>query len=126
MTGEMPPEANPRLLRKEAGKWLRKCREAQDLTQRELAEKIGIENYSFISQIEMGNGRLPIERYEAYAEALGVPAREFTLTMLAYNEPTIYRLLQMGEVASESREVTAKDLERRLVRLEEVLARRNG
>lgn len=123
----MTPETNPRLLRKEAGKWLRKCREAQGLSQRELAEKVGIEYYSFISQIEMGTGRLPIERYEAYANALGVPAREFTLTMLSYNEPTIYRLLQIEEVAVDAgEEPTAVDLERRLARLEEVLSRRNG
>lgn len=127
MTIEIPRETNLRLLRKEAGKWLRKLREAQGLSQRELAVKIGIENYSFISQIEIGNGRLPIERYEAYAEALAIPAREFTLTMLAYNEPTVYRLLQMGEVAVvESRDVTAQELERRLARLEQALLRRNA
>lgn len=122
----MGPEGNPRFLRKEAGKWLRKCREALGLSQRELAEKVGIEYYSFISQIEMGTGRLPIERYEAYSQALQIPAREFTLTMLAYNEPTVYRLLQIDEVAPEaSEEVRAEDLERRLARLEEALSRRS-
>ena len=126
MSDNMPQETDPRLLRKEAGKWLRKCREAQGLSQRELAEKVGIDYYSFISQIEAGTGRLPIERYEAYAEAVKVPAREFTLTMLAYNEPTIYRLLQIDQVASQGEDVTAAELERRLIRLEEALARRNG
>ncbi|WP_137136946.1 helix-turn-helix transcriptional regulator [Rhizobium sp. FKY42] len=127
MSDEMPQEANTRLLRKQAGKWLRQCREAQGLSQRELAEKVGIEYYSFISQIEAGTGRLPIERYEAYAEAVKVPAREFTLKMLSYNEPTIYRLLQIDDIATDDRgDVSAAELERRLVRLEQVLLRRNG
>lgn len=97
------------------------------MSQRELAEKVGIEYYSFISQIEAGNGRLPIERYEAYAAALQIPTREFTLKMLSYNEPTIYRLLQIDDIASDGRgDVSAEELERRLARLEQVLLCRNG
>ncbi|MBB4145959.1 hypothetical protein [Rhizobium rhizoryzae] len=47
--------------------------------------------------------------------------------MLSYNEPTIYRLLQIDDVASDGRgEVSAEELERRLARLEQVLLRRNG
>ena len=77
--------------------------------------------------IEAGNGPLPIERYEAYAAALQIPTREFTLKMLSYNEPTIYRLLQIDDIASDgSDEVNAEELECRLARLEQVLLRRNG
>jgi len=77
--------------------------------------------------IEAGSGPLPIERYEAYAAALQIPTREFTLKMLSYNEPTIHRLLQIDDTASDDRgDVNAEELGRRLARLEQVLLRRNG
>jgi hypothetical protein len=77
--------------------------------------------------IEAGSGPLPIERYEAYAAALQIPTREFALKMLSYNKPTIYRLLQIDDIASDGRGVvSAEELERRLAPLEQVLLRRNG
>ena len=76
---------------------------------------------------EAGNGRLPIEYYEADAVALQIRTREFMLKMPSYNEPTIYRLLQIDDIASDGRgDVSAEELERRLARLEQVLLRRNG
>ena len=45
-------------LRKEAGRWLRDRREARGLSQRQLAEFIGVEYYTFISQLETGRGRI--------------------------------------------------------------------
>ncbi len=65
-------------LRREAGQWLKERREAAGLSQRDLSAKVGIEYYTFISQIEAGRGRVPAERYEAYANALGINPREFT------------------------------------------------
>ena len=46
-------------LRREAGKWLKRLRESQGLSQRELARRVSIEYYTFISQIESGRGRIP-------------------------------------------------------------------
>lgn len=112
-------------LRKEAGAWLKERREAQGLSQRDLAARVGIEYYTFISQIEAGRGRVPAERFEAYANALKVDPREFTQTMLRYNEPVIFNLL-FGATAAE---VTPKpassiaDLEQRLALLESQLRR---
>lgn len=113
-------------LRREAGSWLKERREAVGLSQRELAVKVGIEYYTFISQIEAGRGRVPAERYEAYANALGINPREFTLIMLSYNEPAIYRLLQMSAKpeaapAPEKSGSVIVDLEKRLSMLESML-----
>ena len=68
-------------------------RESRGLTQRELAEKVGFDYYTFIAQIEAGRGRIPPERYGAYARALNVPSREFVQTMLKYYDPVTYRHL---------------------------------
>ena len=46
-------------LRKQAGKWLRLRREKLGLSQRELAKRVKIDYYTFISQIEAGRGRVP-------------------------------------------------------------------
>lgn len=80
-------------LRVHAGHWLRSKREERGLSQRELAERVGALYYTFISQIESGKGRIPPERYESWAEALGVDVREFCIKMLSFYEPTTHRIL---------------------------------
>jgi transcriptional regulator with XRE-family HTH domain len=116
------------LLRRECGLWLKEKREAAGLSQRGIAQKVGIEFYTFISQIESGRGRVPPERYEAYAEAVNVDPKEFTKTMLRYNEPLIYGLLYPEEPkvrpeAPKSRDdqATVTDLEKRILLLEQML-----
>ncbi|WP_367187293.1 helix-turn-helix domain-containing protein [Rhizobium oryzicola] len=111
-------------LRRECGAWLKERREVADLSQRELATRVGIEFYTFISQIESGRGRVPPERYEAYALALKIPPREFAKTMMRYNEPQIYRLLFEDQpapaepAASEDGQLSLAELASRLARLE--------
>lgn len=46
-------------LRKEAGLWLKELRERRGLSQRQMAEKVGGNYYTFISQLESGRGRIP-------------------------------------------------------------------
>lgn len=80
-------------LRKEAGRVLKEKREAAGLTQRRLAEEVGFEYYTFIAQIEAGRGRIPPDRYDAYAKALGIPSKEFVKTMLRFYDPVTYQIL---------------------------------
>lgn len=114
-------------LRREAGQWLKDRREALGMSQRELATKVGIEYYTFISQIEAGRGRVPAERYEAYALALEIEPREFTKTMLRYNDTVVYNLLFGAEakapVIEEARPASLHELEKRLALLESRLTR---
>lgn len=79
--------------RREAGRWLRTAREERGLSQRALAAALGIEYYTFVAQIEAGRGRIPPERYEAWANALGIEPKEFVKQVLRYYEPATYRIL---------------------------------
>lgn len=80
-------------LRREAGRWLKSLREHRGLSQRQMAAAIGAEYYTFISQIEAGRGRIPPDRYEAWAEALGVEPKALVRTLLRYYDPVTYTAL---------------------------------
>jgi transcriptional regulator with XRE-family HTH domain len=80
-------------LRREAGQWLRDGREHAGLTQAELAEKVGLRYYTFVSQVENGLGRVPIESQGAWALAIGLDPAAFARTLLGYYEPELFRLL---------------------------------
>lgn len=104
-------------LRKEAGLWLRSKRDDAGLSQRDLAKKVGIDYYTFISQIEAGRGKVPSERYAQYAKALDVTPREFATTMLRYNDPHIYNMIFDEAIATQpTQDLSA--LELRLSQLE--------
>jgi transcriptional regulator with XRE-family HTH domain len=81
------------VLRRDAGLWLKQLRETLGLSQRDLAEMVGVEYYTFISQVESGRGRIPPDRYRVWAEALGVPARDFVMKLMRYYDPVTYRIL---------------------------------
>jgi len=80
-------------LRKAAGAWLRSLRERKGLSQRDLASQVGAEYYTFISQLETGRGRVPQDRYDAWARALDVNPRHFVKELLSYYDPITYRML---------------------------------
>jgi transcriptional regulator with XRE-family HTH domain len=85
------PEAKK--LRKEAGNWLRELRQRTGLSQIELAARLDLKYYTFVSQIETGYGRVPTEIMAAWAEALGVKPAEFARRLLSFYDPHLYRLL---------------------------------
>ena len=80
-------------LRQQAGRWLRKLREARGLSQRGLADQIGADYYTFISQIEAGRGRIPPDRYAVWASALGVGPKIFVQTLMRYYDPVTYEIV---------------------------------
>lgn len=69
-------------LRKEAG-----------LSQIQLAQKLGLQYPTFVSQVENGFGRIPTEGLKAWALALGLAPAAFTRHLLKYYDPEIHRLL---------------------------------
>lgn len=79
------------------GAWLKSLRENQGMSQRDLANTLGLDYYTFISQLENGRGRIPPARYRDWAEALRIEPREFVKTLLSYNEPLTYEIL-FGDV----------------------------
>jgi transcriptional regulator with XRE-family HTH domain len=80
-------------LRRDAGRWLHELREKRGLSQRELAQKVGAEYYTFVSQLEHGRGRIPPDRYLVWARALGVEPREFVLGLMAFYDPVTYQII---------------------------------
>lgn len=85
------PEA--RQLRKEAGDWLKQRRADAGLSQVQLAARLGLKYYTFISQVENGFSRVPTETMEAWATELGLEPAAFAKHLLLYYEPELYRLL---------------------------------
>jgi transcriptional regulator with XRE-family HTH domain len=80
-------------LRNEAGRWLRELREKRGLSQRVLAQKVGAEYYTLISQLEHGRGRIPPDRYLVWAAALGVEPREFVRGLMSYYDPVTHGIM---------------------------------
>jgi transcriptional regulator with XRE-family HTH domain len=79
--------------RKRAGSWLKELRGRAGLSQIELAERLGLKYYTFISQVENGFGRVPTDSLEAWARALGAEPSMFARELLSHYEPELYRLL---------------------------------
>ena len=90
-------EADVKLLRKQAGAWLKELRNNAGLSQMQLAERLGYKYYTFISQVENGFGRLPTDGMEAWALALGVNPSHFAKKLISFYEPELYRLLYEGK-----------------------------
>ena len=83
----------PGELRKKAGQWLRVRRCELGLSQRELAHRVKMEYYTFISQIEAGRGRVPADRMRDWSEALEMEPREFAKNLMRYYDPHTYDMV---------------------------------
>lgn len=75
------------------GQWLKFLREAEGLSQRDLADRLNLDYYTFISQLENGRGKIPAHRYAEWAVALGQEPRSFVRELLRYYEPLTYKIL---------------------------------
>src|SRR5262245_19651062 len=85
--------ATARKLRLEAGHWLRHLRERRGLSQREMANKVGLENHTIISQFEHGRGRISPDDYRVWDDALDVDCRDFVMRLMSYYDHVTYRIL---------------------------------
>ena len=85
------PEAKQQ--RKLAGGWLKELRAAAGLSQIQLAERLGLKYYTFVSQVENGFGRVPTESMEAWARALGIAPQPFARRLVSFYDPELHRLL---------------------------------
>ncbi len=86
-------ETQAKQLRKQAGGWLKGLRARAGLSQIQLADVLNFKYYTFISQVENGFGRVPVESMEAWAKALDVDPTDFAKRLLSYYEPELHRLL---------------------------------
>ena len=67
---------------------------------RQLADKVGVEHYTFISQLECGHGRIPPDRYRMWATALDIEPRHFVRLLMHFYDPVTYQILFDGDEAS--------------------------
>ncbi|KAJ01638.1 helix-turn-helix transcriptional regulator [Sulfitobacter mediterraneus] len=82
------------------GLWLKSLREERGLSQRDLADKLSLDYYTFISQLENGRGKIPAHRYAEWSVALGQEPKLFVKALLKYYEPSTYQILFEQEQAS--------------------------
>ncbi len=80
-------------LRRQAGAWLKNRRTEVGLTQRALAEAVGLEYYTMVSMIEAGRGRIPPDSYLAWASALRMQPAEFVRTLMQFYDPITHAIL---------------------------------
>jgi transcriptional regulator with XRE-family HTH domain len=76
-------------LRQQAGRLLKQWRTAAALTQMEVAKRVGVEYYSFISAIEQGKSVIPLDKFDLWADALKRDKSDFARTMLKYYHPNL-------------------------------------
>lgn len=86
-------EADTQELRRAGGRWLKALRTARGLSQRQMAREVGAEYYTFISQLENGRGRIPPDRYRAWARSLGVAPSTFVFNLMRFYDPVTFELL---------------------------------
>ncbi|MFN3933257.1 MAG: helix-turn-helix domain-containing protein [Parvibaculum sp.] len=75
------------------GGWLKERREAVRLTQKQIADALGIGYYTFVSAMEAGRSRVPQEKYEQYARLLKVPAADLAKRVLRAEDPNAFRII---------------------------------
>ena len=86
-------DAEPQRLRKDAGNWLKTQRKGAGLSQVQLAQRLGLKYYTFISQVENGFGRVPVSLMEQWALALNHDPTAFARQLIAFYDPELSRLL---------------------------------
>jgi DNA-binding XRE family transcriptional regulator len=85
---------------KAGGRWLQQLRNQAGLSQLDLAVRLGIKHYSYVSQIETGLSRPPMSKLQAWAKSLDVDPTEFAEQFISFYEPDLYRMLKSGERSS--------------------------
>lgn len=80
-------------LRKQAGAYIKGLRSDAGLTQNELARRLNLDYYTFISQVENGFNRVPPETMGDWARALKVDPQEFARKLLSFYDPHTFKAL---------------------------------
>ncbi len=67
--------------------------EASDLTQREIADRVGFRHANIISMLKTGETRVPLERIPALAQTLGMDEQEFLILAIQEYHPGVHEVL---------------------------------
>lgn len=75
------------------GSFLKSHREQAGFTQKALADSIGLEYYTMISQMELGYVSIPPSLWVPLATTLGMDRSDFSLRCLSSYQPEVYNAL---------------------------------
>lgn len=67
--------------------------ENSDLTQREIADRIGFKHANIISMLKNGETRVPLDRIPALAQTLGMDERLFLMVAIEEYHPGVHEVL---------------------------------
>ena len=88
-------KTKPRIqdFRCEGGRWLKNRRLLVGLTQRQLAELVGANPWTLVSQVETGRSSIMPVDYLAWAAALEMHPQEFVRELMQFYNPITYKIL---------------------------------
>ena len=72
---------------------LAKALEASDLTQREIAARVGFKNPNIISMMKTGETRIPLDRIPALAQTVGMNEQVFLMLAIQEYHPGVHEVL---------------------------------
>ena len=72
---------------------LAKALEESDLTQREVADRVGFRNANIVSMMKTGETRVPLDRIPALAQTLGMDEQDFLILAIQEYHPGVHEVL---------------------------------
>ncbi|PSL17607.1 helix-turn-helix domain-containing protein [Shimia abyssi] len=72
---------------------LSKAIDASGLTQREIADRIGLKHPNVICMIKQGTTRVPLNRIPALSQTLGMDEKEFLILAIEEYHPGVHEIL---------------------------------
>ena len=67
--------------------------EKSELTQREIADRVGFKNANIISMLKTGETRIPLDRIPSLAQTLGMDERLFLMVAIEEYHPGVHEVL---------------------------------
>lgn len=98
-------------LRKYAGAYIKSLREQRGLTLADVARLVDAAWPSWVQQVENGKAAVPADKYELWANALGVKPQPFVKTLFRYYDPYTYKILFPSERLPDQDDDTPADRE---------------
>lgn len=88
------PISAPKFGRMSVGELIDYWLVARDMSQKELAEKVGFAKPNFVSMIVKGHAKLPLERVRATADALGISRTYLMRLVLGQDHPELLKVVE--------------------------------
>ncbi len=111
MRGRLALSDETKRRRQAFGRYLQGLRPT-DMSQNDLAKALGIEYYTFISQVEKGHAKLPSGKILPWADAVGTDRAELCMKYIEFYEPECYQALRLVfELWETARALTGRSTE---------------